>query len=147
MRSQRAALMYSYQPRALPKGPPSDVLSTAEPPSTIGLSASMVTPTPARGRHDFSISYYETKTNGEDLQHTVGQTPTTQQDDGRDARTPLRTKTLMMTSPMKTTPSPRQPDMTTDRPDVTPEQDIYYGVYPDFQLPLPNKPCISDLFV
>ena len=31
--------------------------------------------------------------------------------------------------------------------DITiPEQDIYHGVYPDFQLPLPNRPHISDLF-
>ena len=27
------------------------------------------------------------------------------------------------------------------------EHDLYHGVYPDFQLPLPNRPCISDLFV
>ena len=32
--------------------------------------------------------------------------------------------------------------------DITaPERDIYHGIYPDFQLPLPNRPCISDLFV
>ena len=32
--------------------------------------------------------------------------------------------------------------------DITvPERDIYHGVYPDFQLPLFNRPCISDLFV
>ena len=30
---------------------------------------------------------------------------------------------------------------------TTPECDLYHGVYPDFQLPLPNRPCISDLFV
>ena len=30
---------------------------------------------------------------------------------------------------------------------MTPDHDIYHGVYPDFQLPLPNRPCISDLFV
>ena len=29
---------------------------------------------------------------------------------------------------------------------TTADHDIYHGVYPDFQLPLPNKPCISDLF-
>ena len=29
---------------------------------------------------------------------------------------------------------------------TTPDCDVYHGVYPDFQLPLPNKPCISDLF-
>ena len=30
---------------------------------------------------------------------------------------------------------------------MTPEHNLYHGVYPDFQLPLPNRPCISDLFV
>ena len=29
---------------------------------------------------------------------------------------------------------------------TTSEYDVYYGVYPDFQLPLPNRPRISDLF-
>ena len=29
---------------------------------------------------------------------------------------------------------------------TTPERDIYHGVYPDFQLPLPNRPRISDFF-
>ena len=29
---------------------------------------------------------------------------------------------------------------------TTPDCDIYYGVYPDFQLPLPDKPRISNLF-
>ena len=32
--------------------------------------------------------------------------------------------------------------------DITaPERDIYQGVYPDFQLPLSNRPHFSDLFV
>ena len=30
---------------------------------------------------------------------------------------------------------------------MTSERDVYYGIYPDFQLPLPSRPCISDLFV
>ena len=29
---------------------------------------------------------------------------------------------------------------------MTPDFDIYHGVYPDFQLPLPNRQRISDLF-
>ena len=29
---------------------------------------------------------------------------------------------------------------------MTPDHDIYHGVYPDFQLSLPNKLHISDLF-
>ena len=30
---------------------------------------------------------------------------------------------------------------------TTMECDVYHGIYPDFQLPLPNRPHISDLFV
>ena len=30
---------------------------------------------------------------------------------------------------------------------TTTEHDVYHGIYPDFQLPLPNRPCISVLFV
>ena len=30
---------------------------------------------------------------------------------------------------------------------TTLERDVYHGIYPDFQLPLPNRPRISDLFV
>ena len=29
---------------------------------------------------------------------------------------------------------------------MTPDHDIYYGIYPDFQLPLPDRPWISNLF-
>ena len=29
---------------------------------------------------------------------------------------------------------------------TTPDRDIYHGVYPDFHLPLPNKPRTSNLF-
>ena len=29
---------------------------------------------------------------------------------------------------------------------TTPDHDIYYGIYPDFQLPLPDRPRISNLF-
>ena len=29
---------------------------------------------------------------------------------------------------------------------MTPDRDIYYGIYPDFRLPLPGRPQISDLF-
>ena len=30
---------------------------------------------------------------------------------------------------------------------TTSGNDIYYGEYPDFVLPLPGQPCISDVFV
>ena len=30
---------------------------------------------------------------------------------------------------------------------TTTEHDVYHRIYPDFQLPLPSRPHISDLFV
>ena len=42
--NQRPALMYNYQPRPLPMGPPSEISSTAEPPSMFGPSVSLVEP-------------------------------------------------------------------------------------------------------
>ena len=178
--------MYDYQPRPLPIGPPSDVSSTAEPPSTVGPSVSMVEPPSHGKRVDFSVSYYA---RDEEHQDTKKEILTTQPEDRQEARTTVGTTMMLTTSPMRTTPSLRQPDQTTGRLDVTPrstvpvtstvgptppeetlrtnggglmfeitslevkdmdistpKQDIYHGVYPDFQLPLPNRPHISDLF-
>ena len=56
--SQRPALMYDYQPRPLSIGPPSDVSSIAELPSTVGPLVSMVEPPSCGKRVDFSVSHY-----------------------------------------------------------------------------------------
>ena len=49
-------LVYGHQSCPLPLGPPSEVSSREEPPSTVGSSVSMIEPTPNRRRADFSVS-------------------------------------------------------------------------------------------
>ena len=56
--NQRPALMYDYQPRPLPMGPPLDVSSTAEPPSTVWPSVSIVEHPSQKKKVDFSVSHY-----------------------------------------------------------------------------------------
>ena len=53
---------YGYQSRLLPIGPPSDVTSLAEPPSTVGPSASVSETTIPREKVDFSISHFTGET-------------------------------------------------------------------------------------
>ena len=60
--NQRSTLTYGYQSRLLPIGPPSDVTSTAEPPSTVGPSASISETTILWKKVDFSISHYAEET-------------------------------------------------------------------------------------
>ena len=60
-RNQGSILTYGYQSRLLPIGPPSDVTSTAEPPSTVGPSASINETTIPQKKVDFSISPYAEK--------------------------------------------------------------------------------------
>ena len=62
LESQRSTLTYGYQSRLLPIGSPSDVTSMAEPPSTVGPSASVSETTIPRKKVDFSISYYTGET-------------------------------------------------------------------------------------
>ena len=180
--------MYDYQPRPLPIRSLSEVSSTAEPPSTVGPSVSIVEPSSHEKRVNFGISHYAREITTEEHQATKNESLPTQPEDRQKARTTVGT-TMTVTSPMMTTPSLRQPDQTTDGLDIvlrstrpiastvdstypeetvrtdgggpmfeitllevrdmditTPERDIYHGVYPDCQLPLPNRPHISDLF-
>ena len=184
--SQRPSLTYDYQPRPLPIRSPSEVSSTAEPPSTVGPSVSIVEPPSHEKRVNFGISHYAREITTEEHQATKKGSLTTQPEDRQKARTTVGT-TMTVTSPMMTT-SLRQPDQTTDEMNIvsrsthpiastvdstyleetlrtdgtepmfeitslevnmditTSERDIYHGVYSDFQLPLPNRPHISDLF-
>ena len=60
--NQRSTPTYGYQSRLLPIGPPSDVTSTAEPPSMVGPSASISETTIPWKKVDFSISCYAEET-------------------------------------------------------------------------------------
>ena len=156
--NQRSTLTYGYQSRLLPIGPPSDVMSTAEPPSMVGPSASISkTPIPWT-KVDFSISCYADETIRDSSQRDT-QTkdmPATWIED-RPFTVPRSTTALVSTvdsSPQRETLGYDEGGQTYDITSLevrdidimTPDHDIYHGVYPDFQLPLPNRPCINDLF-
>ena len=148
---------YGYQSRLLPIGPPSDVTSTVEPPSMVGPLASISETAIPWKKVDFSISHYADETIRDSSQRDT-QTkdmPATQIED-RPIPVPRSTTAVVPTvdsSPQReilgydegqthdiTSLKVRYLDIT------TPDRDIYHGVYPDFQLPLPNRLRISDLF-
>ena len=182
--------VYGHQSHPLPSGPPSEVSSIEEPPSTVGPSASVIEPIPNRRRTDFSVSHYDREVVSGECQYVRRGTLTTRPEGNQEVRTSMGTTLPSTTLPMRTTSSVRQPDSPVSKPDMTPssvapfttatgraplaetiwadgggpmyntttlevqdmditapERDIYHGIYPDFQLPLPNRPHISDLFV
>ena len=107
---------------------------------------------------DISISYYAGETTRDSSQRNT-QTkdmPATQIED-RPITVPRSTTAVVTTvdsSPQRETLGHDEGgqihDVTSlevrDMDITTPDCDIYHGVYPDFQLPLPNRPRISDLF-
>ena len=132
--------------------------STAEPPSMVGPSASVSETTIPRKKADFSISHYTGETTSDlsqrDMQ--IRDMPTTQIKD-RPTVIPKSTTTVVSTGGSLQQRETLRPDEGGQIHDVTslevrdmdimtPDHDIYHGAYPDFQLPLPNKPCISNLF-
>ena len=133
-------------------------MSTAGPPSTVGPSVSISESTTPRKKVDFSISHYTGET-ASDLSQRDMQTrdmPTTQMED-RPTVIPISTTTIVSTVDSSQQRETLRPDgggqihdvmslEVSDMHIMTPDHDIYHGVYPDFQLPLPNKPHISDLF-
>ena len=156
-RNQGSILTYGYQSRLLPIGPPMDVTSTTKPPSTVGPSASISETAIPQKKVDFSIPPYAEETirgfSQRDAQIT--DLSATWIED-RSITVPRSTTAVVSTEdslPQKETlgyNKRRQThDLTTlevrDMDIMTPEHDIYHGVYPDFQLPLPNRPRISDL--
>ena len=158
-RNQGSAPTYGYQSRLLPIGPPSDVTSTTKPPSIIGPSASISKTAIPRKKVDFSISPYAEETiRGFSQRHTQITDLSATRIEDRPITVPKSTTAVVSTvdsSPQKETlgydERGQTHEFTTlevrDMDITTPECDIHHGVYPDFQLPLPNRPHISDLFV
>ena len=142
------------QPRLLPLGPVLDVTSTAGLPSTVGPSASEIGTTILVKKVDFSITrdIGETSSTSSQLDMLRKDVSTAQLEDkpigGLEGRTTEDTTQQRDTLPIDerrqthnvTSPEIRDMDIT------TPDHDIYYGIYPDFQLPLPDQPRISNLF-
>ena len=134
-------------------GPPSDIASTTGPPSTIGPSASEHGAITTAKKADFDMKPDSDETSSTSSQLEVPRSDAT--------ATQSKEKPLVVEGkPSEGIPQPRvilhmderrQTHDTTslevkDMDITTSEYDMYYGVYPDFQLPLPNRPRISDLF-
>ena len=158
-RNQGSISTYGYQSRLLPIGPPSDVTSTTTPPSLVGPSASISETAIPRKKVDFSISPYAEETiRGFSQRDTPMTDLSATRIEDRPLIVPRSTTAVVSTvdsSLQKETfgyeERGQTHDLTTlevrDMDIMTLEHDVYHGVYPDFQLPLPNRPRISDLFV
>ena len=134
-------------------------MSTAEPPSMVGPLASISKTAIPQKKVDFSISHYAEETIRDSSQRDT-QTkdiPATWVED-RPITVPRSTTTVVLTvdsssqrETLRYDEEGQTHDITTlevrDMDIMTPDHDTYHGVYPDFQLPLPNRPCIRDLFV
>ena len=141
-------------PRLLPLGPASDINSTAEPSSTVRPSASENGATIPAKKVDFHVTHDTGETSStssqSDMQRKdvstvrledkpIGDLEGIATEDASQQRETLRTDER------------RQPHNVTsleirDMDITTPDHDIYYGIYPDFQLPLPDQLGISNLF-
>ena len=128
--------------------------STAEPPSTVGPAASENEVTIPAKRVDFCITHDTGETSSISSQSDVlrRDVSTTQLEDK-----PIEDLDVITTEES----SPQRETLHTDERGqshnvtsleirdmdiMTPDRDIYYGIYPDFQLPLPDRPRISNLF-
>ena len=146
--SSRLLLTCTSPPRLLPLGPTSDVTSTAGPPSTVGPSASEIGTTIPAKKVDFSIT------------RDIGETSSTSSQSDmlrKDVSTArLENKPIGDLEGMTTKDASQQRETLRiderrqshnvtsleirDMDITTPDHDIYYGIYPDFQLPLPDQP-------
>ena len=135
---------HTSQPRILPLEPVSDVTSTAGPPSTVGPSASEIGTTIPAKKVDFSITRDTGETSSTSSQSDVlrKEVSTAQLEDKPIGG--LEGKTTEDASQQRDTlhiGERRQSHNVTsleirDMDITTPDCDIYYGIYPDFQLPL-----------
>ena len=133
--------------------------STTTPPSTVGPSASVSETAIPQKKVDFSISpYVEETIKGFSQRDTPITDLSVMRIEDRASTVPRSTTAVVSTvdsSPQKENfeyeERGQTHDLTTlevrDMDITTTECDVYHGIYPDFQLPLPNTPCISDLFV
>ena len=150
----RSLPTYSSRHRYLLLGPPSDITSTAGPPSTVGPSASESRATTTAKKVDFSMVHDIEETSSASSQMDVPRqnVKTTQLKDkpfaleGRISEGVSQQREIFPTDERRQKPNITSLEIR-DMDITTSDCDVYYGVYPDFQLPLPNRPRISDLFV
>ena len=150
----RSLPIYTPRHRYLPLGPPSDIASTTGPPSTIGPSVSENGVTTTTKKVDF-----EMKPDSEETSSTSSQLDVPRSDvtivqsnekplivEGRPSERLSQPRDTFHMDERRQTHDATSLEVK-DMDITTSEYDVYYGVYPDFQLPLPNRPRISDLFV
>ena len=152
--SSRILPTHTSQPRLFPLGSVSDVTSIAGPPSAVRPSASEIGTTIPVKKVDFSITCDTRETSSTSSQSDMlrKDVSTAQLEDkpigdleGMITEGASQQKETLCTGER------RQPHNVTsleirDMDITTPDHDIYYGIYPDFQLPLPDQPRISNLF-
>ena len=145
---------HTSQPRLLPLGPASDITSTAEPPSTVRLSASEKGTTIPAKRVDFRLTHDTGETSSTSSQSEVQRkdVSATQLDDkpigdlnGMTAEDTSQQRGTLCTDERRQTHNVTSLEIR-DIDITTPDHDIYYGIYPDFQLPLLDPPQVSNLF-
>ena len=144
--SSRLLPTHASGPRLLPLGPASAITSTAGPPSTVGPSASENGTTIPVKKVDFSITHDTGETSSTSSQSDVlrkdvstsrledkpiGDFEGMATEDASQQRETLCTDEKRQSHNV-TSLEIRDVDIT------TPDRDIYYGIYPDFQLPLPD---------
>ena len=145
---------HTSRPRILPLEPASDVTSTAGPPSTVRPSASEIGTTIPAKKVDFSITHDTGETSSTSSQSDVlrKDVSTARLEDkpigGLEGRT---TEDASQQRDTLRIDERRQSHNVTfleirDMDLMTPDHDIYYGIYPDIQLPLPDQLRISNLF-
>ena len=145
---------HAPRPRLLPLGPVSDITSTAEPPSTVGPSASENGTTIPAKRVDFRITHDTGETSSTSSQSEVQRkdVSTTRLEDkpigdldGMTAEDTSQQRETLRTDERRQSHNVTSLELK-DMDIMTLDHDIYYGIYPDFQLPLPDRPRISNLF-
>ena len=128
--------------------------STAEPPSAVGPSASENETTIPAKRVGFRITHDTGETSSTSSQSDVQRRDvgiTRLEDkpigdlDGMTTKDSFQQRETLHTDDRGRSHNVKSLEVR-DMDITTPDHDIYYGVYPDFQLPLPDKPQISNLF-
>ena len=152
--SSRLLPTRTSRPRLLSLGPASDVTSTAGPPSAVRPSASEIGTTIPAKKVDFSITCDTGETSSTssqtDMQRKDVSTAQLEDKPIGDLEGMITEDTSQQRETHRTDERKQPHNVTSleirDIDIMTPDRDIYYGIYPDFQLPLPDRPRISNLF-
>ena len=132
--------------RLLPLGPVSDITSTAEPSSTVGPSVSENGTTIPVKRVDFCVTHDTGETSSTSSQSEVQgkEVSTTQLEekpigdlDGMTTEDTSQQREILLTDERRQSRNVTSLEIR-DMDIMTSDHDIYYGIYPDFQLPLPD---------